>query len=335
MVDGGTGSVRFKPLKIDGEDCWLCTATSDMYCHSGIPLAIPNHLMQRIDTNSRRRYKIKGQVKFLPKFLSDVYFSHASRIPQLYVLVSEIMFLSSGEPGSPVNITPMVFFKGRYETRHSRGRQQGNVTYVVCRADNPFELDRATDWLTWYAERYRGKVITNFDEQRPAFCNAPFSLQNVMSGNLDSDQMGELRIQHADIICNTIRRIHSEETSVTQIDIKLGNGVTIHGDFVVANSIKESFNKASLNKSAELKKLLEELAVAVAKMSESMPKEDAVRVARALTTVVDEASSSKPNREWWQVSVGGLIKAAENVGTIGKPVLEILGKLVPVLTRMS
>jgi hypothetical protein len=337
MIEGGTGSVRFKPLKIDGEDCWLCTATKDSYCHSGIPLAIPNYIMQEIDTNSRLPYKIKGQVKFLPQFLSDIHFSHMSRIPQLYVLVSEIILLSRTELSLPVKITPMVLFKRdeESETRHSGRRQGENVTYVVCRADNPFELDRAIDWLTWYAERYKGEVITNFDEQRPAFCNAPFSLQNVMSGNIDSYQMQELRIEHADIVCNTIKSIHSEETNVTQIDIKLGNGVTIHGDFVVANSIKESFNKASLNESGELKNLLEELSVAVAEMSEHMQKEDAIRVARALTTVVDEASSSRPNRQWWQVSVDGLKEAAKNVGNIGKPVLEILQKLVPVLMTMS
>ena len=116
----------------------------------------------------------------------------------------------------------------------------------------------------------------------------------------------------------------------------LVEGTTINGDFVVADCIKDSFNKAtSANTSIEIKELLEQLAIAVAKMSESLPKDEATRAARALDTMIDEASSKNPNREWWKVSADGLAKAAENVGKIGKPVLEILGKIVPILLAMT
>lgn len=43
MMQGGIGSVRFKPILIEREEHWLCTATSDGYTHSGVPIAIPNH----------------------------------------------------------------------------------------------------------------------------------------------------------------------------------------------------------------------------------------------------------------------------------------------------
>jgi hypothetical protein len=46
MINGGVGSLRFKPTRILNEDCWLCTATSDSYCHTGVPLAIPNDLFE-------------------------------------------------------------------------------------------------------------------------------------------------------------------------------------------------------------------------------------------------------------------------------------------------
>ena len=50
MILGGLGTVRFKPVAVGGEKHWLCTATSDGYCHSGVPLAIPDHLMGSIES---------------------------------------------------------------------------------------------------------------------------------------------------------------------------------------------------------------------------------------------------------------------------------------------
>jgi hypothetical protein len=123
---------------------------------------------------------------------------------------------------------------------------------------------------------------------------------------------------------------------MTQIDVKLGNGVTIHGDFVVSNSIKDSFNKVvSSNAPDELKDLLKKLATAVGKMTEQLPKESAQQVARDLDTLVAEATSPAPRTQWWQLSIEGLKEAAQDIGEIGKPVLQLASLLVPLLLRRS
>jgi hypothetical protein len=128
----------------------------------------------------------------------------------------------------------------------------------------------------------------------------------------------------------------SETMENNKIEVTIGSGNTFYGDIAIAKIMQDSFNKAtSANTSSEIKELLEQLAIAVAKMSESFPKDEASRAARALDIMIDEASSKNPNREWWKVSADGLAKAAENVGKIGKPVLEILGKLVPILLAMA
>lgn len=342
MMQGGTGSVRFKPILIEREEYWLCTATSDGYAHSGVPIAIPNDLIQKVDFSDYRYwFKIVGQVKFLPEFLEE-HFYHMSRVPQVYILVDNLDTLIKEKSASAVKITPMVFFTGeiripKREPRESwRGEERGRVTYVTCRADSLGELDRAANWLNWYTRRFHGEIITNFDEQRPIFQDAPFSLQNVMSGRLDKYRMLDFHIMNAEIVCDNIQRIHSEATTMTQIDVKLGNGVTIHGDFVVANSIKDSFNKVSSSSAPdELKDSLKKLATAVGKMTEQLPKETAQQVARDLDTLVAEATSPAPRKEWWQLSIEGLKKAAQDIGEIGKPVLELAGLLVPLLLRQS
>lgn len=324
MQEGGIGSVRFKPISIKDRDYWMCTATSDYYCHSGIPIAIPNELMERVDFH--RSYKITGQVRFLPEFL-DRYLDHVSRIPQIYVEVDNVTELGNEKKPS-ISITPMVFFSADLDV-------QGNVTYVTCRADSTGEINRAVEWLEWYVDEYSGEIVTNFDQQVPTFANAPFSLQNVMGGKLSVHSLERYHIEHADIVCEKIGSLHAETVNMTKIEVTLGDGTTIHGDFVVANSIKDSFNKVEkADVPYELKSLLKDLTKSVAAMSERLPKETAGQVARDLETLTAEATSKTPRKQWWELSVEGLTKAAKDIGEIGKPVLELAAKIVAILTVM-
>jgi hypothetical protein len=119
-----------------------------------------------------------------------------------------------------------------------------------------------------------------------------------------------------------------------QVNIIVGDGVTISGDFVVASSIVNSFHKAqSANITEELKDLLQKLAKEVGKMSEALPKETAEQVARDLEMFIAEATSQAPRKKWWQLSVEGLKRAAQDVRDIGKPVLELVALIVPLLVK--
>jgi hypothetical protein len=119
-----------------------------------------------------------------------------------------------------------------------------------------------------------------------------------------------------------------------RIEVVLGDYATIHGDFVVANSIKDSFNKADSATNDALSDLLKELAAAVGKMSELLPKEKAREVATDLAVLTDEATREKPRRRWWELSIEGLTKAAEDVGEIGTPVIQTATKIASFLLAM-
>jgi hypothetical protein len=198
------------------------------------------------------------------------------------------------------------------------------------------DLDRAAEWLDWYVRKYNGKILTNFDQQQPMFSNAPFSLQNIMSGNVRSYMLQEIHIEHAEIVTDHINTIHAETIDMTKISINLGDGAMVLGNVVAAKSIENSFNKVEgAQVSDELKKQLKELTKAIAKMSEQLSKEQAEQTARDLQTLTDEAISKSPRKEWWNLSIEGLIKAAKNVGEVGKPVIEIAASLIPLLTALS
>jgi hypothetical protein len=121
-----------------------------------------------------------------------------------------------------------------------------------------------------------------------------------------------------------------------RIEVHLGDGTIFHNsNFVVAKKIEDSFNKAASSEvSDELRDLLKELASAVGKMSEELSAEEAEQAARDLETLTAEATSSKPRRQWWQLSIEGLEQAAKNVGKVGVPVLTLAVKIgdgIPIL----
>jgi hypothetical protein len=327
MINGGLGSVRFKPLNLMGQEYWLCTATADGYCHSGIPLAIPTRLMEYYNFSFDNFFRIIGQIKFLPDFIEH-HFYHSHHIPQIYLSVDSIEIYGR-EKIKDVEITPMVFFARENEKWHNR--TSGSVTFVRCKTKSPKELDSAGEWITQYVGRYHGEVNTNFDQQRPIFQNAPFSLQNIMDGYLNENTLYKYQIENASFLCETINEIHAEAMTMTKIDVKLGDGTTIHGDFVVANSIKDSFNKVATSEvSDNLKDLLKDLTRQVGLMTQSLPVDKSKQAARDLETLTAEVTSKTPRTQWWQLSLAGL-EAAIAVGEVGKPVLEIAEKIVPLL----
>lgn len=332
MLDGGIGSVRFKPVSINGEECWLSTATADGICHTGLPLAIPTRIMEYYDFNFDSSYQITGKVTFLPEFL-DRHFYHWHRIPQVYISVHTIK-KSGREKSGDVEITPMVFFTGAGDSpdeRFSRG-----VTFVRCVANSTADLERASSWLSKYVDRYGGTIVTNYDQQRPTFQDAPFSLQKVMAGRLDEYSLSQYNINQAQIVCDTIQAIHTESVNMSKISVTLGDGTFIHGDFIVATSISNSFNKAnSADISEDLKDLLKELSRQTGIISEQLPEEIASEAARDLEALTAEVTSKKPRKQSWELSLNGLKNAAKTAGEIGKPILEIAAKLVPLLTGIS
>lgn len=50
-----------------------------------------------------------------------------------------------------------------------------------------------------------------------------------------------------------------------------------------------------------------------------------------LKRLQEELQKPKPNRKWYSVRIDGLIKATENVGKVGVPVIELAGKLLKLL----
>ena len=205
MINGGVGSLRFKPTRILDDDCWLCTATSDSYCHTGIPLALTNELFINWDYDYQHSFEIIGQIRYVPELLEE-YYSHLSNIPQFYILVETIKRLRVRRD-SPCLISPLVFFS----TLES---SEKFATFVNCRVEEDLQLSEAADWISDYIKRFSGKVLTNYDQQLPHFRNAPFALDKLMNGQITIHDVGRLDIGHANLVCETVQKIQSMEATL-------------------------------------------------------------------------------------------------------------------------
>lgn len=207
MIEGGgIGSLRFKPISIDSSEYYLCTATSDEYCHTGIPLAIPSELFIKYVTEISKKKNIFGRIKFLPQNI-EKYFSHTQNIPQIYVQVDEIEFTNESSEKNII-ITPLVFFKADIQSTYTyKTNSHYHLTYVRCSSTDISDFNQGVEWIENYVHYYKGSIVTNFDEQRPTFKNAPFSLQRIMDNNISISDLEHFGIPITDKIVNNINVI--------------------------------------------------------------------------------------------------------------------------------
>jgi hypothetical protein len=172
-----------------------------------------------------------------------------------------------------------------------------------------------------------------------AFKFSPIAVSGILSNirHRLSDWLYEIRVKYPQVLSSVQDNIAGANPSSNQsqqVHIYIGDGTSITGDFVIAHSIAGSFNKAeSASISNELRDLLKSLAKESAKMSEVLPKEAAKQVAQDLETLTAETTSKTPRKRWWQLSAEGLRQAAQDVGEIGKPVLQLVAQIVEILSR--
>jgi hypothetical protein len=127
----------------------------------------------------------------------------------------------------------------------------------------------------------------------------------------------------------------TEVKEMSNKNIRIGDNATIHGDFVVAGKIQDSFNKiGTSNASEELKTLLKDLTEEVGKIAEKMDKEKAEAIANDLQTFTNEALSKNPRKKWWELSAEGIKEAAKTVGSLGLSVIKNLDKILPALEKL-
>lgn len=332
IEEGGIGTIRLRPRRIDGEDCWLATALTGDLCHSGVPLAIPYRVLRSASVEWGDQVVLDGRVRFLQDAGLDDTAARVHHARPLIVFVDSLRGFKARRSLRPSVITPVVLFEPIDSQEHDpRGRL--HYTFVHCAEGQETEYDAAADWIEKYAKKHDGRVVTNFDEQRPMFADAPLSYQRLVTKTYERAVIEHLHFNGGKLADRIDQVVQEQNMSIS---VTLGDGTLIHGDFVVANSIRDSFNRVKESgASIEVKQALEALAADVGRLASQLQPPLAKQVADDLDMLTREATREKPRRRFWEVSIEGLKDAANAVREIGEPVLATIGKLVPLLAALS
>ena len=161
----------------------------------------------------------------------------------------------------------------------------------------------------------------------------PYEMVNVMKLLGDTIDLGKLSEKDATPnIYNVLGDLIQGEKKMTENKISIKDS-TIHGSVVAAESIKDSFNTIEKsNIKEDLKDTLTQLTQAVEALAKDLPKEQAEEVAEDMKVLAEQATREKPNPKWYNVSIDGLIAAAQNIGKVGDAVIELSGKVRKILT---
>ena len=160
----------------------------------------------------------------------------------------------------------------------------------------------------------------------------PYEMVNVMKLLGDTIDLSEWSEKDRILELNIENYYASGDNQMTKITQTIKDA-TIHGSVVAAKNIKDSFNTIqSSNAGDDLKATLTQLSQAVETMAKGLPKEQAEEVADDMKRLAEEATKEKPNAKWYNVSIEGLIAAAQNLGKVGDEVIELVNKVRKILT---
>lgn len=120
---------------------------------------------------------------------------------------------------------------------------------------------------------------------------------------------------------------------VTNQTVNISNSTVGDINQVAAQSIQDSFNKASESSvDGELKNHLIKLNEAVAEMLKGLTESQQKQAANDLKVLTDEATSEAPRRKWYELSAQGLLEAAKAVGETAVPVIAAVNTVVGLLS---
>lgn len=204
MILGGIGSVRLKPRLIEGTPCYFMSASSSRSCHDGFPLLLPESIYAQIISEVRStgavRRTIEGELRFFPTELETLFRGYVG-VPQLYLRVDKVepVKAKSESRDQPLLISVAVSFEGHFED------EDGIFwSYVNFNPADAEEERQRVEWLheTYVRHAYKGKVVTDFDEQQRRFPDATFSLAKVMDGALSKRTVTAFLERHVGEKCN-------------------------------------------------------------------------------------------------------------------------------------
>ena len=338
MLQGGVGCVRLSPVELKGKtgQFWFMSATSSEAPDEGIPVLMADDVYQtvidEIRTYGSATRDLVGRTKFVPKEFRDLY-SVRHGLPRLYLEVLETP-RSEKRVTAPAQgeVSVAASFLSEYE-----GYPRIYASYVTFNPSSEGARQSATEWMKQeYIEGlYKGSVLTDFDQQAPSIADTLFSLNQVLTSPDLAKQIAVLKAKYGyfdwEMLEKSTLSFHTHEEKVMVNVSGQGNIVNI-AKYMTDVSNTVNMNVGQSGASDEVKNLMNILAKQVADAGVKVEPAVAQKMGKNLEALSKELNSAAPEREWYEVSLDGLKKAAVAVGEVGVPILSTVAKLLPLLT---
>jgi hypothetical protein len=193
---------------------------------------------------------------------------------------------------------------------------------------------------TKYAAKHSGRIITNFDEQRPILSNAPLSYQKLVANTYDkavfSHYSGDIKSARIDkIIQKSV--VQLGDTHVSN-NINVGGSAIINIDSVLKGVTQTIGGAPGLDKGQKTE--LERLVNSLKSDLEAVKANHADEV-KEITTALEKAvaNASKPLQERkksiLELSAKGLKDAAETVKDVAPAILTTAGLIAKFITGLQ
>lgn len=322
---GGFGTVRLSPKTLNGKRHWFATAFKSSSCDAGIPLAIPDDLLFESSFRWGQQVNIVGRLHFL----RDTGLRWLSRFTvgiSPVILVVESLRPSRSRVSRDVLIRPTVLFEHR--------PYSFDYVFVTCRANCDYDIQHACEWISLYAERFNGRVVTNFDEQLPRFANAPLSYQRLVTGSYErrfvTRYLTRTTVNHIDKM--NVKELHMDNV------YRVGGDAIFNIDSVLKNVTQTIGSSRNLNadQKAELERLSEQLKNALQPIRVSHSEESQVILDSFQNAAAQAAKPPEQRKKnLLKVSADGLISAAKTVADIAPAVLSTASLIAKFLMGLS
>jgi small GTP-binding protein len=170
-----------------------------------------------------------------------------------------------------------------------------------------FERDNVPDFY----EDYKGKAVK-------------INVRETLDGFTTPAERQKERGRESSYDDRAPREVHYHDHKHIEVGRDVVGGVLNMGD---ENQITQNITHA-----AELKESMEALVKETQEVLKRLAESDAKEELKDnLERLQSEMQKSKPKKEWYEVSVKGLIQAAENLNDLGKPVISLAGKVLKLL----
>ncbi|MGL4553891.1 MAG: hypothetical protein ACRC33_22255, partial [Gemmataceae bacterium] len=112
------------------------------------------------------------------------------------------------------------------------------------------------------------------------------------------------------------------EVAVAKQEVNVGGSVNVGGHFVVADSVRDSFNTLDASQAGpDVKEMVRRLGEAVVEMSRSLPPDKQQEAAQDFNTLAAEVAKATPVARYAKLAGEGLLAVAKSAANAAVPVL--------------